>query len=249
VPGVVIAPAERYVVHARFDEPGSSVLLNRVQGVDHLGGRFLAETDTLGTVEVGSVHVEPDLSDAFRELRTDSASVREIDQYRHHMDRPVDHELLLTMEARNLPFVVQRLMQLDSVWFSPVEWSGTMPMMNLASTPSQVAWTLRDAATGRENLDIDWQFEIGDVVKIRITNRRDVIHAMQHPIHLHGQRFLVLSVGGVPNENLVWKDTMLLPVGVSADILLELSNPGRWMLHCHIAEHLESGMKMVFTVH
>jgi FtsP/CotA-like multicopper oxidase with cupredoxin domain len=32
------------------------------------------------------------------------------------------------------------------------------------------------------------------------------------------------------------------------DILLELSNPGDWMLHCHIAEHLESGMKMVFRV-
>ncbi len=249
VNSVVIAPAERYVVHARFDEPGLYSLLNRVQGIDHLGGRFRAETDTLGNVEVRGVDAEPDLSDAFRELRTDSAAVREIDRYRHHMDRPVDHELLLTMEARDLPFVVERLMQLDSVWFSPVEWSGTMPMMNAASTPSQVTWTLRDAMTGRENLDIDWQFEVGDVVKIRITNRRDVIHAMQHPIHLHGQRFLVLSVGGVPNENFVWKDTMLLPVGVSADILLELSNPGRWMLHCHIAEHLESGMKTVFTVY
>ena len=32
------------------------------------------------------------------------------------------------------------------------------------------------------------------------------------------------------------------------DILLELSNPGRWMVHCHIAEHLESGMKFVFDV-
>jgi len=39
-----------------------------------------------------------------------------------------------------------------------------------------------------------------------------------------------------------------LPVGVTADILLELSNPGLWMLHCHIAEHLEAGMMMVFTV-
>ncbi|MEE9207780.1 MAG: multicopper oxidase family protein [Gemmatimonadota bacterium] len=249
VESVVIAPAERYVVHARFDDPGSYSVLNRVQGIDHIGGRFLAQTDTLGTVEVRMTRAEPDLSDVFRELRTDSAAVREIDRYRHLMDRPVDHELLLTMETRDLPFVVQRLIQLDSVWFPPVEWSGTMPMMNLASTPSQVAWTLRDAATGLENLDIDWQFEVGDVVKIRITNRRDVLHGMQHPIHLHGQRFLVLSVGGVPNENLVWKDTMLLPVGTSADILLELSNPGQWMLHCHIAEHLESGMKTVFTVH
>ncbi|MFL5606351.1 MAG: multicopper oxidase domain-containing protein [Gemmatimonadaceae bacterium] len=26
------------------------------------------------------------------------------------------------------------------------------------------------------------------------------------------------------------------------------SDPGQWMLHCHIAEHLEAGMKMVFEV-
>ena len=52
---------------------------------------------------------------------------------------------------------------------------------------------------------------------------------MQHPIHLHGQRFLVLAVNGVPNENLVWKDTVLVPAGATVDILLDLSNPGRWM--------------------
>jgi FtsP/CotA-like multicopper oxidase with cupredoxin domain len=41
---------------------------------------------------------------------------------------------------------------------------------------------------------------------------------------------------------------MLLPVGHTADILLELTNPGRWMLHCHIAEHMEAGMMLVFEV-
>jgi FtsP/CotA-like multicopper oxidase with cupredoxin domain len=71
---------------------------------------------------------------------------------------------------------------------------------------------------------------------------------MHHPMHIHGQRFLVLSVNGVPNRHLVWKDTMLLPAGFSADILLEITNPGRWMLHCHIAEHIETGMHLVFDV-
>jgi FtsP/CotA-like multicopper oxidase with cupredoxin domain len=71
---------------------------------------------------------------------------------------------------------------------------------------------------------------------------------MQHPIHIHGQRFLVLSVNGVPTRNHVWKDTVLVPVGMSVELLLELSNPGRWMLHCHIAEHLEAGMQMLFDV-
>jgi FtsP/CotA-like multicopper oxidase with cupredoxin domain len=67
-------------------------------------------------------------------------------------------------------------------------------------------------------------------------------------VHLHGQRFLVLSRDGVPNQNLAWKDTALLPVGATVDLLLEVTNPGQWMLHCHIAEHLEAGMMMAFAV-
>jgi FtsP/CotA-like multicopper oxidase with cupredoxin domain len=67
-------------------------------------------------------------------------------------------------------------------------------------------------------------------------------------MHFHGQRFLVLSRDGVPNDNLAWKDTVLVPVGSTVDILLEASNPGRWMAHCHIAEHLSVGMGFVFSV-
>jgi FtsP/CotA-like multicopper oxidase with cupredoxin domain len=97
-------------------------------------------------------------------------------------------------------------------------------------------------------MDIGWRFTVGDVAKIRIHNRRRSFHPMQHPIHLHGQRFLVLTRDGVANENLAWKDTVVIPVGSTFDILLEASNPGRWMAHCHIAEHLDAGMMMVFTV-
>ena len=94
----------------------------------------------------------------------------------------------------------------------------------------RLAWILRDVATGEVNMDIAWRFRVGDVVKIRLSNDRNTVHAMSHPIHLHGQRFLVLSHDGVANENLVWKDTMLLPVGSTADILLEVTNPGKWMI-------------------
>jgi FtsP/CotA-like multicopper oxidase with cupredoxin domain len=48
--------------------------------------------------------------------------------------------------------------------------------------------------------------------------------------------------------NLVWKDSTLVAAGETMDILLELSNPGRWMIHCHIAEHLGAGMMAIFTV-
>jgi FtsP/CotA-like multicopper oxidase with cupredoxin domain len=71
---------------------------------------------------------------------------------------------------------------------------------------------------------------------------------MQHPIHLHGQRFLVVARNGVPSDNLAWKDTAVVAAGQTADLLVEMSNPGRWMLHCHVAEHLEAGMHTVITV-
>ena len=68
-------------------------------------------------------------------------------------------------------------MQIDSIYFPPVEWSGTMPMMNWASTGRQVRWILRDPATGKENMDIDWHFRSGEPVRIRLVNQRQSFHA------------------------------------------------------------------------
>ncbi|MBW3552280.1 MAG: multicopper oxidase family protein [Gemmatimonadetes bacterium] len=247
VESVVIAPAERYVVHARFDEPGAVRLLNRVRAVDHLFGTYLPQTDTLGTVTVRDRATRPDHAGSFGELRENRYVREDIGRLRHHFDRAVDRELVLSMEPGELPFVVDRLMRLDSAYFDPVEWSGTMPVMNWAGTAEQVRWILRDPATGRENMDVDWRFRVGDVVKLRLRNDRHVLHGMHHPMHIHGQRFLVLAVNGVPTQNLVWKDTILLPTGSTADLVLEVSNPGTWMIHCHISEHLETGMHMTFT--
>lgn len=170
-------------------------------------------------------------------------------RFRRHFDRAVDRELVLALRTRDLPFVTRALMEIDSIYFAPVEWSGTMPHMNWASTAGQVTWLVRDPRTGKENMAIDdWKFTVGDVVKVRLSNERASFHAMQHPIHLHGQRFLVLNVNGVPQENRVWKDTVLLPAGTTVELLVEMSNPGRWMLHCHIAEHLSADMMMEFQV-
>jgi FtsP/CotA-like multicopper oxidase with cupredoxin domain len=248
VESVVLGPAERYVVHVRFERPGRVAFLNRVQGLDHLFGRFFPEVDTLGLVAVAAMPVREDLARSFRALRHDSAASRELAPYRRFLDRPPDKALALTLRTSGLPPVTERFMQLDSIYFAPVEWSGTMPMMNWASTAREVQWILRDPATGRENMDIAWRFRRGEPLKIRLVNERRSFHGMQHPIHLHGQRFLVLAVNGVPTDDLAWKDTVLVPAGSVVDILVDPANPGRWMLHCHIAEHLAAGMMMQFTV-
>lgn len=129
-----------------------------------------------------------------------------------------------------------------------IEWEDTMPEMNKMHTTEEVDWILREENTGKENMDITWSFQKGDIVKVRIKNPDDTMHPMQHPIHFHGQRFLVLSENGVENTNLVWKDTALVKTGEYIDVLIDMSNPGDWMAHCHIAEHLSSGMMMHFTV-
>ena len=248
VESVVIAPAERYIVEVRFDEPGDAPLVNRVQAIDHVYGNYFPDDAVLGVVTVTDTQAAPDHGASFRALRDHPDVAADIDRYRPAFDRPMDHRLLLTLEVDGLPDPLEPLLNVDRSFFNPVEWSGTMPRMNWVSTADRVRWILRDLDTGLENDAIDWRFVRGDVVKIRLRNDRSAVHAMQHPVHIHGQRFLVLSRDGVPNDNLVWKDTTLLPAGSTADLLLELSNPGRWMLHCHIAEHLESGMKLVFDV-
>ncbi len=248
---VVLAPAERYVVEVRFDAPGAFALVNHVQGVNHRQGVFRAEAIRLGTVEVTGTRTgrpAPSTGPSFETLREHAEVVADIDPYRDRFDAPPDRELVLTLEVEDLPPAIEQSMLYDWVYFNPVEWTGTMPMMNWATTGREVRWVLRDAATGRENEDIAWTFRVGDVVKLRLHNDRSAFHAMQHPLHIHGQRFLVLAQDGVPNHNLAWKDTVLVPAGSTTDILLELSNPGRWMVHCHVAEHLESGMRLVIDV-
>ncbi len=248
VPSVVIAPAERYVVEARFDRAGTFALTNRVQALNHFLGEFYSEVDTLGVIEVTSTTATPDYRDAFEQLRANPEVVADIDRYRPHFGRAPDFELDLTIRVGDLPSGMIQFMSIDTTYFPPVEWNDAMPMMNWVTNSTNTHWILRDAATGAENLDIDWRLPVGEVTKIRLQNDPEAFHPMSHPIHLHGQRFLVVERDGRPNPHLVWKETVLVPVGSTVDLLVDMSNPGKWMLHCHIAEHLEAGMKMVLSV-
>jgi FtsP/CotA-like multicopper oxidase with cupredoxin domain len=130
-----------------------------------------------------------------------------------------------------------------------IEWEDDMVAVNRLTTPANMRWKLVDRATGAANAAIDWQFTEGDRVKLRLVNEMDSDHPMHHPFHLHGAgRFLVLARDGVAEPNLVWKDTVLVRTGQTVDILFDVTNPGLWMAHCHIAEHMQSGMMFSFTV-
>ena len=248
VHSVLIAPAERYVVDVRFEEPGVHAITNVVQAVNHFRGDFYPEVDTLALVTVSEEEATPDLGVSFATLRRNQEVVEDIERYRPLFDKAPDHEIEATVRVSGLPIPIVLAMEMDTLYVPPMEFNDAMPMMNWLSTAEQVTWILRDRDTGAENGDIDWKFNVGDVVKIRVFNNPRSFHPMNHPFHVHGQRFLVTSMDGVPNDNLVWKDTAIVPVGSTMDILVEMSNPGTWMAHCHIAEHLHSGMMFHFVV-
>lgn len=248
VPNVTISPAQRYVVEVHFDKAGTFPLLNEVQGLNNFQGEYFSEVDTVGMITVAPEPSSTSYAQQFATLRTNKDVIADIDHYRQYFDKAPDKQLELTVNIQGLPVPIVAFMSVDTMYFSPVEWNDGMPDMNWISTTKQVKWIMRDVQSGKENDDIDWHFKQGDVVKIRIHNDGLSMHPMGHPIHFHGQRFLVLSRDGVPNPYLAWKDTELIPVGQTVDILLDASNPGKWMAHCHIAEHLEAGMHMMFTV-
>src|SRR4029078_1876822 len=52
---VVLAPAERYVVDVEFSRTGRTLLVNRIQALDHMFGTFAPEADTRDDLRVRDV--------------------------------------------------------------------------------------------------------------------------------------------------------------------------------------------------
>jgi FtsP/CotA-like multicopper oxidase with cupredoxin domain len=247
VPSIVIAPGEREVADVRFERPGTVAMVNAVQTIDHFLGEFFANVDTLGRITVAGRAADADGA-AFDTIHDDTATVRDIARFRPAFDKAPDEEIVLTTEIHDLPIPVMQFMSVDTLFRPALEWTDGMADMNWVATGKEVRWVIRDQRTGAENMHIDWHFHRGDMVKVRVFNDPRSLHPMSHPLHLHGQRFLVIARDGEPNPYLVWKDTAIIPVGSTVDLLLDLSNPGQWMLHCHIGEHATAGMMAALTV-
>ncbi len=63
----------------------------------------------------------------------------------------------------------------------------------------------------------------------------------QHPIHLHGMTFKVLYSN---RKKIIpyFTDTYLLGKNERARVALVADNPGVWMFHCHVIDHMETGL-------
>ncbi|WP_061809786.1 multicopper oxidase family protein [Rossellomorea vietnamensis] len=84
------------------------------------------------------------------------------------------------------------------------------------------------------------QVEEGDLVKVRLKNDS---MADDHPMHLHGHFFQILSKNGKPlTGSPVIKDTVNVKPGDEYVIAFKADNPGDWLFHCHDLHHASAGM-------
>jgi FtsP/CotA-like multicopper oxidase with cupredoxin domain len=263
----LISPAERIVVEAYFKNTGNYQLTHTQPD-----GRV-----TLTNIIVTDSETKPtNYSNAFAVLRHNNDVVNEFKEFRNYLNFEPDKKLLLTIElaGQNIDHSVHththteeelhnhsehamnsvddrsqyQPMTPTEAALNTIQWSDPDQSDSSHRTP-EIFWKLIDEDTGKTSMDIDdWVFNEGELIKIRITNDKNADHIMQHPVHFHGQQFVVLTVDNLPNINFAWKDTVLVYPGQTMDLLVKMSNTGEWMAHCHISEHLHAGMMLKFRV-
>ncbi|VVM06017.1 multicopper oxidase family protein [Methylacidimicrobium tartarophylax] len=270
---VVVSPSERQIVECYFSQEGEYKLIHHA--VDPLVG---ARTYELVTFRVGSEEASPSYAKEFGLLRENKATIEEMEPLAARFrdtapDKTIRFLVSVTKQAAkelaepgSAPTAPKPgaafpgLLTILAKTGAKVEWEDHMYNQNKASTSREVHWEIVDLDTGKvlgQKMEkgmgdmggnIDWFFKQGSFAKIRIINDIHSLHPMQHPFHMHGQRFLVLNTNGEDNPNKAWKDTVLVGAGDTVDLLVDMSNPGTWMAHCHILEHLHSGMMFSFSV-
>jgi FtsP/CotA-like multicopper oxidase with cupredoxin domain len=236
---VLVSPSERAVVDVLFAEAGTYPIEHRT-----IDGIY-----PLGSVRVSENPASRSLVQTFETLHSNPALAEERVRLDEALRRAPDKTLVFTA---SMPMAHSGHGHHDAHAHDSgdgVEWEDLMADMNAQSDASNMVWQLVDEETGDANGAIDWRFSVGDRVKLRLVNTMHSDHPMPHPFHVHGAgRFLVIARDGEPNANLMWKDTVFIRAGETVDILLELTQPGLWMAHCHIAEHNQDGMLFTFRV-
>lgn len=80
----------------------------------------------------------------------------------------------------------------------------------------------------------------GERVRIRLIN----LGMDHHPIHMHGNQFVVTGTEGGRIGEALWypQNTVLVGVAQARNIEFVANNPGDWMLHCHMPHHMMNEM-------
>ncbi|MCU0534040.1 MAG: multicopper oxidase family protein [Hydrococcus sp. Prado102] len=72
---------------------------------------------------------------------------------------------------------------------------------------------------------------------------------MDHPFHLHINRFQIVSRNGQPEPYRAWKDTVLVRGGETVRIRIPFRDfAGKTVYHCHILDHEDLGMMGIVEI-
>ena len=121
------------------------------------------------------------------------------------------------------------------------EWAGALSPTRADGTVDPVFWTINKRAwTDHSHHHLP---EPLATLKLGETYIFELYNATphHHPIHLHGFTFTVLQSDQravVPYHT----DTILLEKNERAQVAIVADNPGDWMFHCHVIEHMATGL-------
>jgi FtsP/CotA-like multicopper oxidase with cupredoxin domain len=278
VENVIIATSERFIVEVLYNEPGTYPVLHRGKKLAEVIVAPSTDTisentyETLKTSAEDYVVITRNLDEYLAQipektLRIDlnmgqnlhsnmnsgttgeSKEIVTIMGMEQSLEQAIEHcKMMPNMPECETIVEGDEHSETEAHGNEGIEWEDDMNTMNRISDTENIEWQLIDEETGDINQKIDWKFKKGDMVKMEILNDPTSMHPMQHPVHIHGQRFVVLTRDGVANNDLQWKDTVLVKTGETVEILVDMSNVGDWMIHCHISEHNAAGMMFDFVV-
>lgn len=113
--------------------------------------------------------------------------------------------------------------------------------------PFGIQWTINDIAMDHSthaHPEHPELLPIEEFSRLRFVNESYRLH----PMHIHGLFFKLLSRNGEPVDEQHFRDTVLVHPKETVEIGTVPTDAGRWMLHCHILEHAESGMMTLVEV-
>ena len=88
------------------------------------------------------------------------------------------------------------------------------------------------------------RLQLGQAATIEVRN----LSPSEHPFHMHGLPFEVLSINGQAPSHRRVEDTLNIGIRDIVRLRVIADNPGDWMVHCHILPHADEGMMTVLRV-
>ena len=82
--------------------------------------------------------------------------------------------------------------------------------------------------------------KLGSRVRLRFVN----LGMDHHPLHLHGNQFVITGTEGGRAPKSTWfpGNTVLVGVAQARVVEFEAKYPGAWMIHCHLPHHMMNSM-------